>query len=83
MTVRIHPHAMERMAERGAWESEVVSTVEGGEQFPAKFGRMGFRRNFPFGSSWHGSRYETKQIEAIAVLEGSDWLVITVLVRYF
>src|SRR5438105_467734 len=44
MTVRIHPHARERMAERGAIEDEITTTVEGGEQFPARFGRAGYRR---------------------------------------
>jgi hypothetical protein len=46
MTVRFHPHAQERMAERGTTEEEVRAAVERGERFPAKFGRTGFRRNF-------------------------------------
>ena len=49
MPVRFHSHARERMEERGATEDEVTATVEHGEQFPAKFGRTGFRRNFPYG----------------------------------
>jgi hypothetical protein len=82
MSVRIHPHARQRMAERGATELEVVSAVEHGEQFPAKFGRTGFRRNFVFDTQWKGRHYHTKQIEAFAVKE-RGWLVITVIVRYF
>lgn len=46
--VRLHPHAKDRLLERGATEGEVVATVEGGETFPAKYGRTGFRRNFVF-----------------------------------
>jgi len=83
MTVRFHAHALERMAERGATRDEVRTTVEQGEQFPAKFGRTGFRRNFLFDDEWRGRRYRTKQVEAYAVQEGVDWLVITVLTRYF
>lgn len=83
MAVRFHPHARERMRERGATEHEVRATVERGEQFPAKFGRAGFRRNFPFGSEWRGKYYRTKQVEAYAVQEGPDWLVISVITRYF
>jgi hypothetical protein len=83
MTIRFHAHAQERMAERGATEDEVKSTVEQGEQFPARFGRTGFRRNFFFDKEWRGKHYRTKQIEAYAVQEGSDWLVITVITRYF
>lgn len=83
MVVRFHPHARERMEERGACENEVLATVEQGEQFPAKYGRMGFRRNFPFNDQWRGKHYGSKQIEAYAVREGADWLVISVIVRYF
>lgn len=83
MAVRFHPHARERMAERGATEEEVEATVEQGEQFPARFGRTGFRRNFPFDGEWRGRHYSTKQVEAYAVREGGDWLVITVVTRYF
>jgi hypothetical protein len=83
MAVRFHPHARERMGERGATEDEVRATVERGEQFPAKFGRTGFRRNFPFDSEWRGKYYRTKQVEAYAVREGPDWVVITIITRYF
>ena len=83
MVVRLHPHAHARIEERGVTEDEVRATVERGEQFPVKFGRTGFRRNFPSGSLWRGTRYGTKQVEVYAVREGSDWLVITVIARFF
>jgi len=81
--VKIHHHAQERMIERGADESEIIATVEQGETFPAKYGRTGFRRNFPFNSSWRGKHYASKQIEAYAVKEDEDWLVITIIVRFY
>lgn len=83
MAVRFHPHARERMGERGVTEHEVRATIEAGEQFPAKFGRTGFRRNFPFHGEWRDEYYSTKQVEAYAVREEGDWLVITVITRYF
>ena len=83
MAVRFHPHALERMEERNATEPEVIETVEQGERFPSKYERDGFRRNFPFESEWRGHYYRTKQVEAYAVREGSDWLVITVITRFF
>ncbi|OFX15103.1 MAG: hypothetical protein A2Z18_08195 [Armatimonadetes bacterium RBG_16_58_9] len=83
MTVRLHPHALDRMSERGTDASEVIETVERGEQFPAKSRRIGFRRNFPFDGERGGKRYSTKQIEAYAVREGDDWLVITVIAKFF
>jgi len=54
MSIRLHPHARERLNERGATEDEVIVTIETGETFPAKFGRTGFRRNFAFGERWNG-----------------------------
>lgn len=41
MVIRFHPHAKERMKEHG-------------EQFPAKFKRTGFRRNFAYNNERHG-----------------------------
>jgi hypothetical protein len=81
--VRLHPHAKERLIERGATENEVIATVKEGETFPAKYGRTGFRRNFSFNGKWRDKQYATKQIEAYAVREINDWLVITVIIRYF
>ena len=74
---------MDRISERGATEDEVRLTVEGGERFPAKFGRTGFRRNFSFGADWRGRHMTMKQIEAYAVEEDDGWLVITVIVKYY
>jgi hypothetical protein len=81
--VKLHAHAKERLAERGATEEEIVSTVTAGETFPAKYGRTGFRRNFPFGGTWRSKNYTTKQVEAYAVKEGDDWFVITIVTRFF
>jgi len=71
------------MAERGATEQEVVSAVKKGERFEAKFGRTGFRRNYVFEKEWRGTHYKNKQVEVYAVREDDDWLVISVITRYF
>ena len=81
--MRLHEHARERMRERGATEEEVEAAIREGERFPAKFGREGFRRNFRFDGTWRGRRYGIKQIEAFAIWENGDWLVISVIVKYF
>lgn len=83
MAVRFHPHARERMIQRGATEKNVVDTVIKGERFEAKFGRSGFRRNFVFEKQWRNRYYKNKQVEVYAVREGNDWLVVSVIVRYF
>ena len=76
------------MLERGATEEEVAATIREGEQFPAKFARQGFRRNFPFKTLWRGRRHhmkqvEMKQVEVFATWEDDDWMVISVIVKYF
>jgi hypothetical protein len=83
MIVELHPHARERLIERGATEEEVVATIHSGERFPARFGRTGFRRNFSFAATWRGRTYATKQLEVYAVEENRRWLVITLIVRFF
>ena len=83
MSVRLHPHAKERLSERGATEEEIITAIETGETFAAKFGRTGFRRNFAFGGLWKGKVYATKQVEVYAVKEGDDWLAITFVTRFF
>ena len=82
MTIRLDPHAQDRSTKCGATDVEVLATVESGERFPAKFGRPG-RQDSPFANVWRGRHYSTKQIEAYAVDEDGDWLVITVIVKYF
>ena len=81
--MKLHSHAVDRMRERGASEDEVASTLAEGERFAAKFGRHGFRRNFVFDGLWRGRHYHIKQVEVYATEEDSDWLVISVLVKYF
>ena len=83
MVVGFHPHALERMAQRGATEEQVVATIEHGERFEAKFGRTGFRKNFVFEKLWCNRYYRNKQVEAYAVKEEESWLVISVITRYF
>jgi hypothetical protein len=68
------------MLERGASEEEVAAT---GERFPAKFGRQGFSRDFAFEGLSRGRRYHMKQVEVIATSEDGNWLVISVIVKYF
>lgn len=83
MKIAIHPHAQDRMRERGARDTEVFATIETGERFPAKFGRTGFRSVFPFNGLWAGKAYKQKQIEAFAVEETDTWIDITIIVKYF
>jgi len=82
VNVRLHPHAQQRIAERGATEAEVFATIEHGTWSPARYGRTCFQRRFSFGREWLGRWYAAKEALAFAVPETDGWLVITVIVRY-
>ncbi len=77
MHVELHPHASERLSERGATQAELVDTVLHGERFSAKFGRMGFRKVFAYGAIWRDQTYGHKEVEAIAVETPSGVLVLS------
>jgi hypothetical protein len=81
--IRIHPHAIQRMRERGATAEEVRQTVRSGNAAPAKFGRIRFRKTFTFKESWNGKQFAHKQIDAFAAMIAEGWIVITIIVRYF
>jgi hypothetical protein len=80
MHIAIHAHAKLRMRERGATIQEVMIAAREGEEFKAKFGRTGFRMNFPVRAK---KEYRTKQLEVYGVTEGKKFVVITVIVKYF
>ena len=83
MHIELHPHASERLSERGATPAEVIDTVLHGERFPAKFNRMGFRKVFVYNGIWRDQTYSHKEVEAIAVEIPTGLLVLTVITRYF
>jgi len=69
LKVEIHPHALQRIGERGSSVDEVKETVLHGEKFSAKFGRTGFRKNFSFEGKWNNRMFRNKQIEVYCVKE--------------
>jgi len=82
MAVIFHPHALERMAERGATEDEVLKTIEMGQVFMARFGRRLYSFSFPYQDYWRSQFYKEKHIDAYVVDDEEDIIVITVIVKY-
>jgi hypothetical protein len=83
MKIRIHPHAAQRIRERGTTVAQVRETVLTGSRAAAKFGRTKFSRVYPFGKRWNTKHYANQQIEAFAATMPDGWLVVTVIVKYF
>jgi hypothetical protein len=83
MKVLLSDHAVEQSKLRGATHDEILETISTGERSTARHGRMGFRKNFPFGAYWNGKHYETKQVLAIVAEEDGTLIVVTVFAFYF
>jgi hypothetical protein len=81
--IRFSNHARQQARLRGASENEVISAIRTGTSAPAKLGRLGFRKDFQFGSSWGGRHYATKQVLAIVVDRPTELVVVTVYTFYF
>jgi hypothetical protein len=83
MAILIHPHALQRMEERGASKDEILLAIENGQMLPAKFGRRTYKKTFSYGNYWRGEFFKYKHIEVYCVGEGEDIIVVTVMVKYF
>jgi hypothetical protein len=76
-------HAMIKMVDRGATEDEVIRAIKEGSSEPARRGRLLFRKNFPFNSTWRGRLYSVKQVAPVVAAENDKVVIITVYVYYF
>ena len=83
MKIIFHEHALQRMRERGATREEVQDTIRFGEKYKAKYNRVGFRMNFDYKKKWYKRFYNIKQVEVLAVKENNNWIVVTIIVKYF
>jgi len=63
MTIRIHPHAQERMRERGATEEEVLETVKKEKGFPPNLGGLDLDTTFPLEKRGGGKFIERNKLK--------------------
>lgn len=83
MNITLHPHCIERMFERGTTREEIIQTVEEGEQFQAKYNRIGFRHHFEYNKEWNGKSYKTKLLEIIALPAKNELIIVAVIIKYY
>jgi hypothetical protein len=82
--IKFSEHARFQIAERGTTESEVKLAIESGSREPARRGRRMYWKNFKFGRTWRGKRYDVKQVAPVVSEEGDTLVVVvTVYVFYF
>lgn len=83
MRIEIDSHAALRAKQRGATEEQIKTTIKQGEEYSAKDGRTGFRRNFHFAAEQNGKYFENVQLMVIAEKMPYGWLAITVITKFF
>jgi hypothetical protein len=81
--IRLSEHALRYTSKRGFTIPEIEETIRTSPWMPVELGRLGCRRNFPYGKEWNGKVYATKQVRPIFVEEVGEIVVITVYTYYF
>ena len=82
MKLQIDAHTLERAAERGVNESEIMDVIETGIVIDAKYGRIGKAKVFEFNRERHGRLYDQKRVEVFYLREGELAITVTVYVFY-
>ncbi|MCF8083339.1 MAG: DUF4258 domain-containing protein [Deltaproteobacteria bacterium] len=82
MEIQIDPHTLERAAERGATESEIIDVIRTGFSIPSKHGRSGKAKVFPYDRNRGRKFYAQKRIEVIYLYEQNTIVTVTVYVFY-
>jgi hypothetical protein len=83
LMIRLDPHVYLRLPERNATEAEVKDAVRTGKRSRAKGNRWEFSQEFVYNATWNGKFYKTKKVEAIAVRLRGEWLVVTVITKFY
>ena len=82
MEIQIDPHTLERAQERGATEDEIKDVINTGLRIPAKYGRLGKAKIYPFKQTRLAKYYEEKRVEVFYITEGDAIITVTVYVFY-
>ena len=82
MDIHIHPHTLERAAERGTSREEIIEVINSGFVFPVKRQRKGKAKVFNYQQTRLGIFYKQKRVEVIYVVEDDTIITITVYVFY-
>jgi hypothetical protein len=82
MNIRIDPHTLARLSERGIAEDEIRDVLLNGEDIPAKAGRKGKAMVYPYRRERLGKFYEHKRVEVIYVQEEDTLVTVTAYAFY-
>jgi hypothetical protein len=82
MDIRIDRHTLERAKERGTDEDEIRDVISTGGAIPAKHGRAGKAKIYPFKQKRHDRYYDQKRVEVFYTVERDVIITVTVYVFY-
>lgn len=67
--IRLSKHALGYATKRGFTMAEVEEAIRTGPWGAAELGRLGCRKDYPFGQEWNGQAYAAKQVRPVFVEE--------------
>ena len=76
-------HALEKMADRGVSEEQVIEAIRIGLREPAQRGLRQYRLNLEFQKMWDGKFYGIQQVMPIVAEQEERYVVVTVYAFYF
>lgn len=80
--IRLSRHALDRLADRGVTEDEVLRTIRGRRWRPADGGRMEARSRLMGSYLWQGRPYHCEHVRPIFDVRGDAIVVVTVYCYY-
>ena len=81
--IRLSGHALSYVARRGFTIEEVEETIRNTPWEQGERGNLECHKDFPFGKTWNGKWYNTKQVRPVFVDEPAEIVVVTVYTYYF
>ena len=82
MRIVIGSHTLLRAEERGTNETEIKDVLATGFAVPAKYGKIGKAKVYPFDRVRHGKHYRQKRVEVFYVHAGEELVTVTVYVFF-
>ena len=80
--MRMTPHALQRMAERGILAEEVVYVLDHGTAVATRGSREAKVGVLQTGYSWRGRSYPHKRVQVVYTKEDGELLVLAVIAQY-
>lgn len=78
MKIQIEPHTAQRAKERGVSETEIMDTLQSGDNIPINGKRLAKAKVYPFNEIRNGKFYSEKKVEVYYVVEAETTITVTV-----